>query len=674
MEEKDLRPSPDALLREVEREEKKGRLKIFIGYSPGVGKTYAMLNEAHVLKDREMDVVVGIVDTHGRAETEKLLAGLEVIPRRQVEYRGILLGEIDLDAIVARRPSVVLVDELAHTNAGESRHPKRYQDIEELLENGIDVSTTVNIQHFESMNDVVAKITGVRMQETLPDSFLDRADEVQVIDIPWEELLQRLREGKVYIPEQARHAIDNYFQRGNLFALRELMLNLVARKVDSELLNYMKARAIPGPWPVSEKVVVCVAASPYAKQLIRKAYTMAKEIHSEWYALYVSTAALMDLSEEERAYLTEALNLAEELGAKVITLLGTDIADEILRFAREYNITHIVIGRPLRSMFIGFLKGSPASRLLHEKSDFELHLIAPTLEKREAEGKAPPRPLSFSPKEYLLSLALVALLTLVNLFPLQKILNPLSLLFVYLIAPIACALLYGTGPSLFASIASLLAFDYFFVEPRYTFTMNNPHEVIGVGVFLIISTVVGQLVKTTRRQNLALQFRLERVSLIEDLSRELLALPPAEQLVEELARCSSDTVNVLTLLRTTILNDISQLMIKYIARIIDAPSFVLFQVKDGGLQIWARSRSEVEISRNEMAVAEWTYKHGEMAGAGTGTLSSIQYFFLPIRSQEDTIGVVGIQHDFRSLLPEQRQLLGSVSNLTSLAAARWVKI
>ena len=673
MEEK--RPSPDALLKEAEREEKKkGRLKIFIGYSPGVGKTYTMLNEAHVLKSRGVDVIAGVVETHHRDETEMLLSDLEVIPRRRVEYMGIVLGELDLDAVLARRPSVALVDELAHTNVGESRHPKRYQDIEELLDSGIDVYTTVNIQHFESMNDVVAKITGVRMQETLPDSFLDRADEVQVIDIPWEELLQRLKEGKVYFPEQARNAMKNFFQLGNLFALRELMLNLVARKVDSELLNYMRARAISGPWPVSERLVVCIAASPYAKQLVRKAYTIAKDTHAEWYALYVSTVSVTGLSVKERAYLTEALNLAEELGAKVMTLTGTDITNEILRFAREYNMTRIVIGKPLRSMIIGFLKGSPASRLLHSQNEFELHLITPTIEKKETEIQVPSGRLPFSPKEYLLSLVMVALITLVNLFPLQQILNPLSLLFVYLLAPIVCALLYGTGPSLFASIASLLAFDYLFTDPKYSLSMKDPHEMIGAIVFFVTSIVIGQLVKTTRKQNLALQYRLERVSLAEELSKELLTLPPAEQLVEELARCSGDALNVLTLLRTTILNDISQLMIKYVARTLDAPSFVLFKVKEGGLQVWARSTPEVEISQNELAVAEWTYSRGEIAGCGTGTLSSIQYFFMPIKSQDETIGVMGIQYDFKSLLPEQRHLLGTISNLTSLVAARWVKI
>jgi two-component system sensor histidine kinase KdpD len=263
---------------------------------------------------------------------------------------------------------------------------------------------------------------------------------------------------------------------------------------------------------------------------------------------------------------------------------------------------------------------------------------------------------------------------MVNLFPLQQILNPLSLLLIYLVAPILCALLYGTGPSLFASITSMLAFDYFFTAPKYSFSMKDPHEIIGVVVFFITSIVIGQLVKTTRKQNLALQYRLERVSLAEELSKELLTLPPAEQLVEELTRCSGDALNVLTLLRTTILNDISQLMIKYAARIVDAPSFVVFMVKGGGLQVWGRSKPDVEISQNEMAVAEWTYSQGKIAGCGTETLSSIRYFFMPIRSQDETIGVMGIQYDYGKLLPEQHRQLGTINNLTSLAAARWVKI
>ena len=668
------RPDPDALLKEVQREEtKRGRLKIFLGYAPGVGKTYTMLNEARVLKKRGEDVVVGIAETHGRIETEELLKGLEVIPRWRTEYQGIVLGELDLDAILSRRPKVVLVDELAHTNAPGSRHPKRYQDVEELLDSGIDVYTTVNVQHFESLNDVLEKITGIRMQETLPDTFLDRADEVQVIDIPLEELFERLREGKVYIPKQAEQAMQKFFQRGNLVALRELMLTHAAHKIDAELLNYMRAKAISGPWPASERLMVCIAPSPYAKQLLRKGYTIAKDAHAEWYAVYVSTPALKEMSDKDKAYIAEALNLAEELGAKIATLSGTDIAKEILRFAREYNINHIVIGKPLHSMLLGFWKGSPASRLLHTPSEFELHLITPTIEKREVEVKPTPERLVLNPKDYLLIILMVIAVTLLNLL-LERFVNPMSLVYIYLIATIASALLFGTGPSLFSSIVSLLTFDFFFTEPRYSLTMNHPHDIINVVVFFLTSIIIGHLVKITKRQNLALQLRVKRITLIEEMSKEFLMLPPVEQFVGGLVRDSTEWENTLTLFRTTVLDHISHIAIKYLSKILDAPSFILFSGKDGRLQVWARSNPEIDLTTNEMAVAEWAYTHGEPAGAGTQTLTSINVFFIPMKSLEETIGVMGIQYDFKNLLFDQRRLLGVISNLSALAAARWVKL
>ncbi len=667
------RPDPDALLKEVQREEaKRGRLKIFLGYAPGVGKTYTMLNEAHVLKNRGEDVVVGVVETHGRSETEALLKDLEMIPRRRVEYQNIVLEELDLDAILTRRPAVVLVDELAHSNAPGSRHPKRYQDVEELLDSGIDVYTTMNVQHFESLNDVVEKITGIRMQETLPDTFLDRADEVQVIDIPLEELFERLKEGKVYIPKQAERAMQNFFQRGNLVALRELTLTHAARKMDTELLNYMRAKAISGPWPAGERLMVCIAPSPYAKQLLRKGYSIAKDAHAEWYAAYVSTPALKEMSDKDKAYIAEALNLAEELGAKIATLSGTDVANEILRFAREYNINHIVIGKPLHSMLLGFWKGSPASRLLHTPSEFELHLITPTVEKREIEVKPTPERFALNPKDYLLSILMVAGVTLLNFF-LQEFINPLSLVFIYLIATIASALLFGTGPSLFSSIISLLTFDFLFIEPKYSFSMYHPHDIINTLVFFFTSIIVGQLVKITKRQNLLLQLRVRRVTLIEEMSKEFLMLPPVEQFVGGLVQNSSEWENVLTLFRTTVLDHISHIAIRYLSKIIDAPSFVLFTGKDGRLQVWARSETDIDLTSHEMAVAEWTYTHGEPAGAGTQTLPNIKAFFIPMKSLEETIGVIGIQYDFKDLLFDQRRLLGVISNLSALAAARWVK-
>ncbi len=668
------RPDPDALLKEVQREEtKRGRLKIFLGYAPGVGKTYTMLNEAHVLKKRGEDVVGGIAETHGRIETEELLKGLEVIPRRRVEYQGIFLDELDLDAILSRQPKVVLVDELAHTNAPGSRHPKRYQDVEELLDHGIDVYTTVNVQHFESLNDVLEKITGIRMQETLPDTFLDRADEVQVVDIPMEELFKRLKEGKVYIPKQAERAMQNFFQRGNLVALRELMLTHAAHKIDAELLNYMRAKAISGPWPAAERLMVCIAPSPYAKQLLRKGYKIAQDAHAEWYAVYVSTPALKEMSDKDKAYIAEALNLAEELGAKIVTLSGTDVASEILRFGREYNINHIVIGKPLHSMLLGFWKGSPASRLLHTPSEFELHLITPTVEKKEIEARPTTERFALKPKDYLLTLLMVAVVTLLNLL-LERFINPMSLVFIYLIVTIASALLFGTGPSLFSSVVSLLTFDFFFTEPRYSLRMYHPHDIINVLVFFLTSIIIGQLVKITRRQNLLLQLRVRRVTLIEEMSKEFLMLPPVEQFVGGLIRDSSEWENTLTLFRTTVLDHISHIAIKYLSKIIEAPSFLLFSGKDGRLQVWARSEPEIDLTTNEMAVAEWAYTHGESAGAGTQTLTSINVFFVPMKSLEETIGVIGIQHDFKNLLLDQRRLLGVISNLSALAAARWVKL
>jgi two-component system sensor histidine kinase KdpD len=668
------RPDPDALLKEVQREEaERGRLKIFLGYAPGVGKTYTMLNEARVLKKRSEDVVLGIVETHGRVETEELLKGLEMVPRRRVEYQGIVLEELDLDAILIRRPAVVLVDELAHSNAPGSRLPKRYQDIEELLDGGINVYTTVNIEHFESLNDILEKITGIRMQETLPDTFLDRADEVQVVDIPMEELFERLREGKVYIPKQAERAMANFFQRSNLVALRELMFTHVARKIDTELLNYMRAKAISGPWPAAERLMVCVAPSPYAKQLLRKGYTIAKEAHAEWYAVYISTPALKEMSDKNKAYIAEALNLAEELGAKIATLSGTDVANEILRFARDYNINHIVLGKPLHSMLLGFWKGSPASRLLHTPSEFELHLITPTIEKREIDIKPTPERLVLNPKGYVTTALMVVAVTFLNLF-LERFIHPMSLVFVYLIATIASALLFGTWPSLFSSVISLLTFDFFFTEPKYTLIMNHPHDIINVVVFFLTSIIIGQLVKITKRQNILLQVRVRRITLIEEMSKEFLTLPPVEQFVGGLVKDSGEWENVLALFRTTVLDHISHIAIKYLSKIIEAPTFVLFSGKDGRLRVWARSKPDIDLTPKEMAVAEWTYSHGETAGAGTQTLTNIKILFLPMKSIEETIGVIGIEYDFKNLLLDQRRLLGVVSNLSALAAARWVKI
>src|SRR5262245_2436554 len=360
------RPSPEALLREAERAER-SRLKIFLGAAPGVGKTFAMLQTAWERKRQGADVVVGVVETHGRKETQALLEGLEVMPRKKSEYRGRTLEEMDIDAILARRPQIVLVDELAHTNVPGSRHPKRYSDVEEILDAGIDVYSTVNIQHLESLNDVVAQITGVRIRETIPDGILERADEIKLIDLTPEDLIARLREGKVYIPPQAERAIENYFRPGNLTALRELALRHAAERVDDQVQAYMQAHAVPGTWAVSERVLVCVSDGQLATRLIRAARRVAARRRAEWIAVFVETPSFHRHSDEDRERVSRALRLAEQLGAEAVTIPGQDIAGELVRYARGRNVTEIVLGKSLRPWWRGLVTRSPIPEALRQR-------------------------------------------------------------------------------------------------------------------------------------------------------------------------------------------------------------------------------------------------------------------------------------------------------------------
>jgi two-component system, OmpR family, sensor histidine kinase KdpD len=673
----DTRPSPDALLKEVQKEEgKHGRLKIFLGYSPGVGKTYSMLEEAHLLKRRGDDVVVGVVETHKRAETEELLHDIEEIPCKSADYKGITLDEFDLDAVLARKPSVVLVDELAHSNAPWSRHPKRYQDVEELLAAGIDVYTAVNVQHFESQNDVIAKITGIRMQETVPDDLLDRADEVQVVDIPLEELFERLREGKVYIPEQAKQAMAGFFQRGNLVALREITLSVAARKMDSELLNYMRAKAISSTWPAAGRLMVCIGPTPTASQLVRKAYRIAKDTNAEWFAVYVVAPSATELSPQQKTWLADAFNLAEEFGAHATTLSGFDVVPGLLRFARENNVASILIGKPRRSLIQAMFIRSPIYRLMRDQTDFDLYLLAPTVEEKSPSSSGP-RPLSPVPRPplnlrgYLMTLPVLALVTGLNLL-LEQYVNPVSLYSVYLVAVILVALRWGTGPSVFASVLSLLTFDFLFVQPKLTLVMGRPGDVFSAIVFLLAAIVIGQLIGITRRQYEALQVRAERISLLEEMSKELLALPPLELLIGNMAGQTGDVHDSVSVLRTTVLDDVGQTTVRNLSKAVTDPILVLFGSSAAGLRIWARSQPDLTLTPEETAVAEWTFGHGEPAGAGTETLASVGFYFIPMKSREQTIGVIGVRGHYGNLLPEQRHLIGAIANLASLSVSRWV--
>jgi two-component system sensor histidine kinase KdpD len=669
------RPDPDALLSEIKRNDsKRGKLKIFLGYAPGVGKTYSMLLEAHALKKRGLDVVIGYVETHKRAETNALLEGIEIIPRRSISYKNMIMEEMDVDSIIQRNPQTVLVDELAHTNVFGSRHPKRYLDVKEILEQGIDVLTTVNIQHFESQNDIVSQITGVRVQETIPDSFFDEADEIRLIDIPLEELLQRLKEGKVYLPEQAQRAIQNFFRKGNLTALREITLRKVASKIDSELVNYMKARAIDGPWPVQDKIMVCISASPFSKQLVRRAYNLAYDSGIEWYAVYVSTPKFRNLTQNQQVYLSDALNLAEKLGAKIFTLSGSDIADEIISFAKNKNITSVIIGKPLKSSLYEFLKRSPTHKLMHDQSSFDVQLITPTSESKndKPDVSIKKRKYEISIRNYLVSFLLLLPLTLL-IGILERFITAPSFEIIYLIAPIIAALLYGVGPAIFTSVMSVLFYDFFFIEPKYTFMINRPEHLISLLIFLAVSLVVSNLIKQSKNQYSALKMRLESLSLIEDLSKELLNIPLHEEILKEFDSTTNQPNNFLKLIKTTIQEEISQIVVKYILKVVKADCVVLLKDDNSNLILMAKSSSKIELSTKELGVADWTFNKNLPAGCGTENLTEILWFFLPlVHSSESTIGVIGINFDYKELFLEQKNLINTILKLSSMAIANWI--
>src|SRR5580658_5153659 len=473
----DHRPSPEALLEAARREESRaGKLRIFVGAAPGVGKTYEMLQQAHARKRDGYDIVVGIVETHGRRETEALLEGLETIPRRPLEYKGQWLEEMDLDAIIARSPQIVLVDELAHTNVEGSRHPKRYLDVDELMRHGIDVFTTVNIQHIESLNDVVAQITHVRVRETVPDAVFDRADAVELVDLTPDDLIQRLKDGKVYVPKQAERALEHFFSPANLTALRELALRRTAERVDEQLLSEMQAHAISGPWPAGERFVVCISEDPRCAGLVRYAKRLGDRLHGPWVALYVEGRRSLQLTEEERDRIADTLRLAEALGGEAITLPGGDrhIADDVVSYSQANNVTQIVIGKSARTRWFEILHGSVVHEMVRRSGNISVHVIAGdqlpggALPKKTVDTSDQTR--AYDPRPYALALVAVAIALgcgeLVNDW-----IGVENVDLVFLTAIVGVAVRFGLLPSLFASVVSALAYNFFFLPPIYTFTI-----------------------------------------------------------------------------------------------------------------------------------------------------------------------------------------------------------
>ena len=640
---REQRPSPEALLAAVAREQR-GKLKIFLGAAPGVGKTYEMLQTARRRKADGVDVVIGIVETHGRKETEALLEGLEVVPRRRVTYQGHTLGEMDIDAVLARRPALVLVDELAHTNAPGSRHPKRYLDVEELLGAGIDVYTTVNIQHLESLNDVVAQITRVRVRETVPDRIVDAA-EVEVTDLTPDDLMQRLREGKVYIADQAERALKHYFSPGNLTALRELALRRAAQRVDEQMLNYMQEHAIAGPWAAGERLLVCISEQPGAAQLVRYAKRVADRLRSPWTAVYIETSRHQRLSEGDRDRVAEALRLAERLGAQTLTIPGQRIAEDVLAYAREHNATQVIIGKSSRSRWFEMLHGSVVHELLRRSGDISVHVIS-GMGDTPSSSPVPTQPVveRFDPVPYVVSTGLVAAaLGVAELIDQFVELPNISL--VFLAAVLASAVRFGAGPSIVTALLSVLCYNFFFLPPLYTFTIADPANVVALFFFLIVAVLTSSLTARTRTQAVIAQRQARTTGELYGFSQKLAGIAKLDDL-----------------LWATVHQIASMLKVEV----------VLLTLEDGAIAVRAGFPPEDQLDDADLAAATWCWDHNQPAGRGADTLPGAKRLFLPLRTGRGAVGVLGINRKAPGPLftPDERRLLDALADQAAVAIER----
>ena len=621
------RPNPDALLAEIQREARaaqRGQLRVFFGMCPGVGKTYAMLRAAQQRRAEHVDVVVGVVETHGRAETEALLAGLEVVPRKALEYRGVTLSEMDLDTLLARRPKVVLVDELAHTNAPGSRHPKRYQDVLELLDAGVDVYTTLNVQHLESRNDLVQQITGVAMRETVPDPIVDQADEIEIIDLTPEQLRKRLAEGKVYFGERAASAAENFFREENLTALREMALRYTAERVDQELRDVMRTKRISGVWQSGQRLAVAVGPSPYSGSLIRWTRRIASAMDAPWLAIYVETPDV--LVEEEKTRLTKNLALARQLGAEVVMTRGEDVAEAILATTRDQHVTQLVVGRPARH-FLGrfFRRDDLVGKLMRRGSDINLHVI-----RNEPDDAAPARAWRMRWGEQLWrecawSAAVVAAVTLLSWF-LQTLTGYQAIGTLYLLTLVLLATVFSRRAVLFAATLSAVLWDYLFIPPRFTFVISTLQDQLMFAMFFTVAVVVGRVTSRLRTREAAERMREQRT---HALNRLLESIATSASLAEGLRRAVAEVDNV------------------FHARLA-----VWLDTGDGKHLAGApHDASTFRPDEREAAVAAWAFDKRQTAGRFTDTLPNAAALYLPLVTSSGALGVLGVQFGERAALP-----------------------
>lgn len=642
--ETERRPSPDALLENAERETR-GRLKIFLGAAPGVGKTYEMLTEGRAAIAEGKDVVIGVVETHGRKETQALVEGFEIIHRAHVSYKDHRFEEMDLDAILARRPSLVLVDELAHTNAPGSRHPKRYLDVEEILSQNINVYSTMNIQHVESLNDVVAQITGVRVRETVPDTVIDRADEVEVIDLTPADLIKRLHEGKVYVPANAKRAVENYFSPGNLTALRELALRRTAQRVDEQLLTHMQANAIQGPWAAGDRVLVCIDEHPGSASLVRYGRRFADRLRAPWTAVYVDTHGTRSLREGDMDRITACLRLADQLGGEAITLIGRNAAEEIARYARENNVTHIVTGNPHKARWRELIEGSVSHDLIRQAGDISVHLISGTDENIPDKPVATISPKAgFQLKPYLISMACVIGALAFGLL-LYRVLDVRNIALVFLMAVLATAVSAGLWPALFASVLSALVLNFFFLPPLYTLDISDPESVVALGFFFGVAVIASNLTARVQRQAAAARQRARTTEDLYLFSKKL-----------------AGTGTLDDVLWATAFQIASMLKVRV----------VLLLPEQGSIEVKAGYPPDDTLDEADIAAARWAWEQNRAAGRGADTLPGAKRLYLPLRTGRTAVGVIGLDSDRPGplLTPDQQRLLDALADQAAVAIER----
>ncbi|HJR78050.1 MAG TPA: sensor histidine kinase KdpD [Nitrospiraceae bacterium] len=641
------RPDPDILLKrlkDAEDRQTRGKLKIFFGATAGVGKTYAMLEAAHEQQRDGIDVAIGWVETHGRAETAALVEGLPALPPREVSYGGSTLRDFDLDAALARHPQLILMDELAHTNAPGSRHPKRWQDVMELLQAGISVYTTVNVQHIEKLNDTVAQITGVRVGETVPDSVLEQADDVELIDLPPDDLLQRLKDGKVYLPEQAQHAAKHFFRKGNLIALREMALRRTAERVDQQMEIYRRDHAVTAAWPAAETVMVCVNLKSRGPMLVRAAKRMATGLHAKWIAVYVQTAKHQRLPEAERNAGIETLRLAERMGAETVTLTGDDVSRQLLNYARRRNVSKIIVGKPLRSRWKEWIFGSVVDDLVRGSGDIDIYVITG----EGGPGRPMIRPLfqrTSARRYYGYASAVVVACTGMS-WVMSSYFGQANLIMVYLFGVAVVATRWGRGPSALASLLSVAAFDFFFIPPYFSFAVSDLQYLLTFVVMLVVALLISRLAAHKSQQAETAAIREQRTAALYAMSRELATQRGIDKLTSVGCR--------------------------HIHEVFECQVAVFLPDRDGRVHLHRGDALHFDLDPKEAGISQWVFDHKEPAGHGTNTLPGSDSLYLPLIGSRGPVGVLGVQSSKPDLLvgPEQLHLLETFANQMALALER----